>query len=450
MRTALNLRLFLAAVIATAVALVATAVVLNFLFRLYFEDRLRDELETYLIQLSGNVAVTDSGEVEVGPLADPRFNNPLSGYYWQIEVTGADPVLSPSFWGAPMALERPEQPGVIRVQDINIGTEEPLAVAHWVILTGQDAAQRSLHLAVALDRTDLDVSVAGFRLNSTLWLAVLGAFLLIASAVQIRLGLRPLEKVRSEVNRVSRSPAGRLSDDYPTEVLPLVEEVNQLLDTNAATLERVRAGAGNLAHGLKTPLTILHGVERKLRKAGQDLLADELQTEIASIEHIVERELARHRDSGQSRQVCEVAPVVKRLSDALSQQPGAEQIRWTVEVDERLRAPFDEFDLTELVGNLLDNAMKWTDGRIVVRGALSGTVASLTVCDDGPGLSDAGHEIVLGRGRKADPERSGTGLGLSIADEMAQAHGCALTLDRSDMGGLSVMLEWEQTEAAPR
>ena len=444
MKSSLSLRLLVAAGITTALALVATAFVLNFLFRMYFEERVQDELETYLLLLSGNVSVSTAGEIALAPLADPRFDQALSGYYWQIQIDDAPPILSPSFWATPLGLERPDTAGRIAFTDLEIGTGEAVAVASWIVTTGEGSARREVYLAVAIDRTDLDASVAGFFSYSILALTVLDVFLLAASWIQVKLGLQPLEKVRVELSRIRNSTTDRLSEGYPVEILPLADEVNQLLDANSDTLERVRLGAANLAHGLKTPLTIMHGVERKVRRTGHDDMADELNTEITNIEYIVERELARSRDSHQIMRRCKLAPIAARLQSALSRQPGAEHINWVIDIPETLRAPFDEFDLTELLGNLIDNAMKWAQGRIVLRADIDGDKAFLIVEDDGPGIPDTARDAVLERGIRLDTEKPGTGLGLSIANDMAVAHDCSLLLGRASLGGLQVRLTWSR------
>lgn len=194
MKSSLSLRLLFAAAITTALALVATAFVLNFLFRMYFEERVQDELETYLLLLSGNVGVSTTGEIQIAPLSDPRFDQALSGYYWQIQIDDAPPMLSPSFWAAPLALERPDTAGQITFENLEIGTGEAVVVASWIVTTGEGSTQKEVYLAVAIDRTDLDASVTGFFSNSALALTILGAFLLAASWVQVKLGLQPLEK----------------------------------------------------------------------------------------------------------------------------------------------------------------------------------------------------------------------------------------------------------------
>lgn len=446
MRMSLGLRLLLAAALATTLALVATAVVFNVLFRLYFEDRARSELETYLTLLSGNVSVSAEGQIDVAPISDPRFEQALSGYYWQVQIDDGEPLLSQSFWASPMILSRPQIPGEIVYSDVQTDTDEVVAVASWVITVGDGDTRREVFLAVAIGRADLDESVSQFTMNSVLWLAVLGLFLLAASWVQVRLGLRPLSKIRSEVRHVSQSPNERLSSDYPTEVLPLVDEVNKLLDANDAALHRARSRAGNLAHGLKTPLTIMHGVERKVRKLGNDGLADDLMTEITSIQHIVERELSSSRDSQQVLHQSDAAKIVERLHSALSRQPGAEHIQWDINLPSPLLLPFDEFDLTELLGNLLDNAMKWTESRIAVRGGQDGKDMVLIIEDDGPGIPQSEHDAVFRQGTRLDPNQTGAGLGLSIAQRMAQTHGCTLSLGQAEMGGLQVRLVWAATD----
>ena len=446
MKSSLSLRLLLAAAVTTILALIATAFVLNFLFRMYFEERVQSELETYLLVLSGNVGIGATDEIEIAPLSDPRFDQALSGYYWQIQIDDEPPILSPSFWAAPLVLDRPDTAGHIAFENLELGRGEAVAVASWIVTTGEGSARREVYLAVAIDRTELDASVAGFFSYSVLALTILGVLLLAASWLQVKLGLKPLDKVRAEISRIRNSTTDRLSQGYPAEIMPLAEEVNQLLDTNAKSLERVRVGAANLAHGLKTPLTIMHGVERKVRKTGQTALADELNTEIANIEYIVERELARSRDSHQMMRSCKVAPIANRLHVALSRQPGAEHIEWKIEVPDTLRAPFDEFDLTELLGNLIDNAMKWADGHIVLRARTKDERTILTVEDDGPGIPDAARDAVFERGGRLDNEKPGTGLGLSIANEMATAHGCSLSLGRASLGGLEVRLNWQRID----
>lgn len=442
MRASLGLRLFLTAAATTILALAATALVLNVLFRDYFEARVHDELDNYLLLLTGNIALDDEGALEIAPMFDQRFEQALSGYYWQIELEDEAPLLSPSFWAAPLELARPAQRGTIFYQDVMTGTGEPVSVASWIIELGEAEESRDILISIAMERKDIDVSVAGFASNTAIWLAILGLFLLAASAFTVRVGLKPLDRVRDELRRINAAQNRRLANDYPSEVLPLVKEVNELLDQNDATLARVRVSAGNLAHGLKTPLTVLRSVLRKLELSGQAQMAAELGAEIDTMQHIVERELARSRDSHQKRSHTAVAPVAERLCAALRQQPAAQHLQWKIDVPAELTAPFDAFDLTELLGNLLDNAMKWTRKTVTILGGKTGETAFLSVVDDGPGIPDDKVEAALSRGERLDAQTSGSGLGLHIVREMAESHGCTITLGESKAGGLEARLTW--------
>lgn len=442
MKSSLGLRLILTAAVTTILALAATAVVLNFLFRTYFEERVRDELDTYLLLLTGNVALNDRGDLDIAPMPDPRFSQALSGYYWQIEADGVDSILSPSFWAAPLELTPPAQAGVIDYQEVMTGTSEPVSVASWTVELGEAPQTQQVMIAVAVERRDIDVSVNRFTMNAAIWLAVLGVFLLAATALTVRIGLRPLDRVRDELSQVNRVRNARLSNDYPTEVQPLIKEVNGLLDQNEETLARVRMSAGNLAHGLKTPLTVLRGVSLKLVKAGQDDIAADLNSEIYNMQHIVERELARSRDSHQTKSASHVSTVANRLCAALRLQPSAAQLTWHIDVPEDLLAPFDAFDLTEILGNLLDNAVKWTQNEIVVRGGVSSELAFLSVSDDGPGIPENQLPAAFSRGERLDPKNSGTGLGLNIVRDMAIAHDCEIALNNLRSGGLEVRIIW--------
>jgi len=442
MKSSLGLRLILTAAVTTILALAATAVVLNFLFRIYFEERVHDELDTYLLLLTGNVALSEAGDLDIAPMPDPRFSQALSGYYWQIEADGVESILSPSFWAAPLELTPPAQAGVIDYQEVMTGTGEPVSVASWTVELGEAPQTQQVLIAVAVERRDIDVSVNGFTMNAAIWLAILGVFLLAATALTVRVGLRPLERVRDELSQVNRARNARLSNNYPTEVQPLIKEVNGLLDQNEQTLARVRMSAGNLAHGLKTPLTVLRGISLKMAKAGQGEIVTDLNSEIDNMQHIVDRELARSRDSHQTKRASHVAAVANRLCAALRLQPSAAHLRWQIDVSEDLLAPFDAFELTELLGNLLDNAMKWTKTAIVVRGGTSGEHAFLSVSDDGPGIPENQLSAALTRGERLDPKNSGTGLGLNIVRDMAAAHECEIALENLPSGGLKVLITW--------
>ncbi|MDA5095565.1 ATP-binding protein [Aliiroseovarius sp. KMU-50] len=463
MRSSLSLRLLLMAALTTTMALVSTAFVLNVLFQNYFENRLQQELNTHLFSITGHVGLDEAGNVVIAPVADPRFSQPLSGYYWQIEIDDQPAQLSPSFWAVPLELPRPALPGQVQYHTVNEGQDGALSIASWhVHLTGdhgradptagaETVGRHEVFISVAVDRSDIDISTAGFFRSSAIWLAAMGAFLLIGGWVQVRLGLKPLEKIRYEVARIMTSPETRLSEDYPREVRPLANEVNSLLAANEASLDRARTHSGDLAHGLKTPLTVLQGTAHQLREKGDAEAAAEIETEVNNMRHIVERELASVRNNTDRNRFSTVAPVAARLIKVLRRQPNASHLVWEEDLDPTVLAPFDEHDLTELLGNLLDNAMKWTRDRIHLTVSNERDHHVLRVEDNGPGIAPDDRDTVLERGGRVTPDRatsgpSGSGLGLTIVQDMGDGAGVTLVLKTSALGGLCVELTWPRIE----
>lgn len=445
MKSSLSLRLLITAAGFTVLALAATAVVLNFLFRAYFEDRIDQELESYLVQLTANVSLDAAGEITLSELADPRFTEPLSGYYWQVQLDDQPPILSQSFWTGPLALPRPEARGQIAYTSAQGPDGDRFRAGHWIVTLQHEGVDREVLLMVALDQAQMDQSTAGFSRNVSLAMGVLGAFLVLASWLQVRIGLNPLEKVRSEVSSVKQKRGNRLSGDYPSEVLPLVDEVNDLLERQEKTIDQARARASNLAHGLKTPLTIMRAVSQDLMHAGQPAISQEIDTQVDNMQHFVERELARTRDQIPKAAWCSPAPVVARLVQAFRRRRGGDAVDWQVDVPARAVCPFDEYALTELLGNLIDNACKWTRDSISI--TIDGTrqAGFIAVADNGPGISHDDLQAVLVRGKRLDKTVPGQGLGLTIVADMALQRGAAFELCNGQNGGLIARVSWGET-----
>ena len=313
-----------------------------------------------------------------------------------------EPVVSTSFWSEPLSIARPERRGEIVYASADTRDGNRLITGSWLITLEHEGADKELHLIVAVDRTEFDGSISGFSRNISFALGTLGIFLVLASWFQIRVGLRPLDKVRSEVNHVKEQTGSRLSDNHPVELVPLVHEVNDLLDHQRSTLQHARARASNLAHGLKTPLTIMRALSRDLDRVDQHEISKEIDVQVDNMQHFVERELARTRDQLPKDAWCLVAPVVERLASAFRRQPTGSRVTWQVDVAADTTCPFDEYALTELLGNLVDNALKWTRDEIVISANGNHRAGSITVADNGPGVNDEQFGQVLQRGAKLD------------------------------------------------
>ena len=192
MNSSLSLRLLVAAALSTLIALIATGIVLNFLFRSYFEDRIQQELESYLIQLTSNVSIDADGEIAVSELTDPRFAEPLSGYYWQVQRDNRQPVLSQSFWAEPLQMPEPPRRGEIVFSSMQAADDSKLLTGSWIVTLKHENSDVEVLLVIALDQTLLDQSIAGFSRNVLISMVLLGIFLVLASWFQVRVGLSPL------------------------------------------------------------------------------------------------------------------------------------------------------------------------------------------------------------------------------------------------------------------
>ncbi len=444
-RRSLSVRLLVASGLATAAALVITAVVFSQLFEGYFRQRLESELETHLQQLTANLGINEDGELAVAEMPDVRFSQPLSGLYWQVQREEGLPLVSRSLWDEPFDVTVPQTPGE-PVAEVIPGTDgEPLLAVTWSILVGGDGAalgdSEELVMSVAADLSEIETFASGFRQSVGMWLGLLGVALIAAAWVQVGLGLRPMDTIRSEVRKVRDHPGLRIQGDFPAEVSPLVEEVNELLDGQQRLIEQARHRSGDLAHGLKTPLTVMRGFTRDLREAGRDDLAAQIEEQIAAMTHFVERELARSRSgSGTRRTWSDLGAVGGRMVRAVAKMPSTEGLTWRCEVEDGIEAPLDEHDLSEMLGNLLDNARKHARTEVTLRASQTEGKVIMRVSDDGPGVKGADIATILKRGARLGDD--GYGLGLAICQDLAEAHGCALSLHDAPEGGLEARLTW--------
>lgn len=441
----LRLRMTLVALVSLTVALGLAGIGLVELFGRHVERRIGAELDTYLDQLSAAV-VPDSGQSMTAGLrlGDPRFDQPLSGLYWQIvdEDSGAIE-RSRSLWDTVLDLpvDTPAA-GETHAHQIS-GPRDARLLVHERRVTLQAAdGLRTVRLAVAIDLVELERAQAEFAHDLAPSLTVLGIVLLAAATAQIAIGLKPLTALRSAVAAIRRGSATRLIGDFPAEVEPLVEEVNTLLAEREAMTERARAHAADLAHGLKTPLTALAAEVRRLRERGETGIADEVEAIASTMRRHVDRQLARAkaRMGQRTRAQCDVAGVVDRVVAVVRKTPAGARLAWTVAVPASLSAAIDADDLTEILGNLLENAARHAATGVAVAAETSEQGVSLFIDDDGPGIAPGERDAALRRGGRLDTHGPGAGIGLAIAGDLAEMWGGSLRLDAAPIGGLRVMV----------
>jgi len=440
----LSLRLILLACVSISLALAATGFFLNKQFYNYFEERIYSELDQYLKQVTARIVINPDNSISVQPLPDPRFTLPFSGLYWQVTEEGQEPVLSRSLWGKTIDLPPNTTPGEEIRHATTAGNGVPVLALGWTILLGDEDDRRALSLTVAVDKSEVDEAAAGFRLAFLQWLSLMFLALILASWIQVRLGLAPLEAIRRKVEQVRSGTRDRLEGRFPREVQPLVQEVNELLDLHRISLAEARARASDLAHGLKTPLTVMLALARDLRAKGDETGAKDIEEQVESMRHYIERELARVRTKTPAGNGAKAAPVAAKMVSAIERFPRETPLEWQVDVPDTLVTPFDEHDLSEMLGNTLDNARKWAKSIVRVVGGHNNVSAFLRIEDDGPGVPEDLFDSILERGERLDPDVQGQGLGLAICADMAAAYGAAFSLGRSELGGLAVEIRWDR------
>jgi signal transduction histidine kinase len=274
--------------------------------------------------------------------------------------------------------------------------------------------------------------------------AAICAVLLIAGLLQVRRGWSPINQLRARLARLDAGSERRLDGEYPSEVVPLVGDLNALLDQRDESLARARASAGDLAHGLKTPLAVLLQEAGRAEAAGHADLARAIRDQVDRMRRQVDYQLAQARADATRRTVAGTSTPVAESADALGRTMrrlhADRGLAIEVEVPPDLRVRVDREDLDEMLGNLFDNACKWGRRAARVSAARDGDDVVVTIDDDGPGIAPSMRQAVFERGVRADEAAPGSGLGLAIVRDLAAACGGRVTLAEAPIGGLRVQL----------
>jgi signal transduction histidine kinase len=435
------------AIVALATVLVAVAALgaaVQGLFERHVEREMLAELDADLRFLSRSLVFANGAATpQVQPLPDLRFQEPLSGLYWQVRNDRTGELLgSPSLAGFTFPLEVDVlQPGELH-RHILRGPERTKMIVLERQIEGKAEPHASWRVAVAVDRKLLEAANRAFVLDLLPALGVMGGGLLAAFALQGMIVLRPIARARRAVQDLREGRRERIGGALPDELQELAGEFDALLDAQRQSARLARERTADLAHGLRTPLALLGARARELRERSEAEVAAAIEAVADSIDSRMARELARAHIRGPAPHSSQVPlrAVVERVARAFARTPRGERLAWQLDVPADLTLGLEEEDLVELLGVLLDNATKWARSSVRIGvGAESGAVL-LIMEDDGPGIPPQERRAALTRGVRLDPERSGTGLGLSIAGDIAAAYGGALRLDESKLGGLRVVI----------
>ena len=434
----LRLRLLLLSAITIVVALGIAALALSAIFESHLERRVAQELHVKLLELAGAFELNEAGAPTLSrPLADPRYEQPNSGSYWQIADPSGPILRSRSLWEHRLAHDDPRG----RTPDAyeTPGPEgETLYIRERDVRLGQAGAPRHFRLTVALDHAELEALGISFRTDALLALSLIALALLIGAWLQLALGLAPLRRLQDQIASIQEGRTARLEGIFPAEVAPLATSVNVLIDRQEDSVRRARERAGDLAHGLKTPLAIIAAEARRLEAGGQVEPAARLHEQIAQMRGHVERQLARARSHGAAAAggtTTDAAGATDRLLALMRRLPRAEQLDWRNVAAAGTRLRMDPEDFGEVMGNLLDKARLWARGRIIVSTAPADGQLLLAIDDDGPGIAPDRRDILRARGESSALPGEGSGLGLAIVGDLLTLYGTTLQIDESPLGG---------------
>ncbi len=451
----LTARVLLLATAWSAVALVVIAVVISTLYRQGAERGFQELLRAQLYNVINSVSIGQDGRIAGRPeLGDLRFSQPNTGWYWLVEPLGdfkTDPLTSASLGAAkldsPPISAVPFDDNYERFYVEGDGLNNTVQVAETEVVLDQEG--RAARFRVSGNRAIVEADIQAFSNRIYLALGGFGIGSLIVNAIAILIGLKPLDQARAALEMIRRGEAERLPRDFPREIQPLASEVNALIDSNRRIVERARMQVGNLAHSLKTPIAVLLNEARVLDKGHGDLVKAQAEAMQGQVQSYLNRaRIAAQRDTVLARS--EAEPVLERLLRVMRRLNP--DLAFELSVDPPgLSLAMEQQDVEETVGNLLENAARFAEGKVsvAVRPATEGPSPEETqrrswlevlVDDDGPGLEPDEIREAMKRGRRLDESQPGTGLGLSIVNEIASEYQGQFALTRSPMGGLRARL----------
>ena len=444
-------RLIAAATLWSVAALIVAGLILTHLYRQSVEKGFDERLNVYLQTLVGTLGAEDPTQpiTDPGNLGEQRFELVYSGWYWEVRAaaTGLVVLGSHSLLSDSLAMDKASaatgSDGVISGR-LTGPTGKPLRfLTRRITLQGG----RSFDFTVAGDSGELERQTFSFGTSVAITLAVFGIGLIVATLIQIRWGLQPLDRVRHALSELRSGTRTRVEGDFPAEISPLVNELNAVLESNQEVVDRARTQVGNLAHALKTPLSVVINEARANRDPASLKIVEQTELMRRQVNHYLDRA----RIAAQSDVigvVTEVEPVIDRLVRVMSRLYDERGIKLISDVPEGARFRGEQQDFEEIVGNLVDNACKWARTKVSVTATYRAPDGiddpgrlELHIDDDGPGLTAQEIEGVAARGARLDETKPGSGLGLSIVTDLTAMYRGKLSLKRARIGGLCAIVE---------
>jgi len=447
----LHTRLLLAATLVLAGFIGATGLTLDKAFRVSARASTQERLQSYIYALLAATGEDERGRM-VPPrrIPEPRFSKPDSGLYAVIARPDGVPLWrSASLAGRSVDIVQQQAPGQREFRQFTRSDTDLYAISFGVAWVDAANAEELYTFAVAEDTAAFEEQIDSFRTTLWSWLGAMAVVLLLAQGLILRWGLRPLRTVESDLQRIEQGRAEHLTGIYPKELTGLTSSLNSLIEHIKRVQTRYRNSLDDLAHSLKTPLALLQSFsERTSAESGQEHRL--VREQVERMDEIIEHQLQRAAVSGRATLASAVPlqPVLERLLRSLDKVYRDKQVDVSRDLDPAATFYGDEADLTEALGNLLDNAYKYCSSqiRVCVRSeskAASGHGLEISIEDDGHGIDPGMIDTVLQRGKRMDETVPGHGIGLSMAREIITVYGGELTIGSGDLGGALVRVHFD-------
>ena len=428
-------------VIGTALWIVVGQCVTGFVLASILRGVVTSQFDHDLSDRTQELAGLVSVDAELAPvvkrdLSDPRFLLAGSGLYWQVQLQNGKMLRSPSLQDAQFLPSGPEmessQPAIVE------GPTGPMRLMPKLVHLSD--VSEPVDIRVGVDERLIDQEMARFSLPLIASLSTVAIGLFGAAYIQITYNLQPLARIRGAIAAVRSGRANQLPDDMPLEVMPLVKDLNAMITANFAMVERARALAGSLAHALKMPLAVLAEEARQLNKRGHAEAAQVLFEQCSRMTLLIDHQTARAHASARANAGSSSNPadIIQYVIDACARLHGEDRKIFRFDGPRDLVVACDPNDLTEMIGNIVDNATKWSREHVLVTLVDLGDTLQIAVEDDGPGIPAEQREAVFGVGIRLDKEKPGTGLGLAITHDLVTLYGGRLWIESSRYDGAAV------------
>lgn len=437
----LRARLILAASLVLVVFIVIAGYTLDKAFYQSAEQNLRENLDTQMTFLLASAEVKNADDIDMPTrMLETKFSLPSSGLY-AIIVNQQGKVMwkSLSTVGVRIPAPRNLKPGEQKLEHVSTGADQFYIKSYGINWFTQDN-QIPLTFNVITDLQDFHKQILGYRQTLWGWLIALAVLLLVAQVAILIWGLRPLRRVIGEISAIESGKQERITADYPLEILRLTDNINGLLDHEHTQQTRYRNALADLAHSLKTPLAVLNGA---IHEVPNNKMREQLEEQIQRMDHIVAHQLQRAATAGGSpvRKPILLEPIVNKLCRALGKVYQDKHIQFEPQLPADLKLRVDEGDLMEVLGNILDNACKWSRQRVRIEVSVDKSRAHITIADDGPGIAQSQSDMILQRGGRADESKPGQGIGLSVVVDIIAAYKGQIVVNQSALGGAAFQFD---------